>query len=65
MDRYTKFILTVIATCLVWLCGKDIVSTVPAFAQYRETVPVSIVNIDLCPRSLGTACTSLPVRSVE
>ncbi len=26
-DKYTKFILTIIALCLVWICARDVLSS--------------------------------------
>jgi hypothetical protein len=43
-DFYTKTILTVIATCLVWLCIQPMVSPEPASAQSAQRVV--IVGID-------------------
>jgi len=65
VDRYTRFILTVIAVCLVWIVIRDtpVVATVLAQAglpTYKGgTVHVTIRGIDEC-----TSCAweSLPVK---
>ena len=41
VDRYTKFILTVIALCLVWISVRD--TAPPAYAQ--GIVDVNIVGL--------------------
>ena len=46
LDRYTKAVLTVIATCLVWLCVRDFTPVRPAHAQQRPQ-PVVITGIEL------------------
>ena len=33
IDRYTKFILTIIAICLAWICLKDIIKFIPSGVQ--------------------------------
>ena len=54
VDRYTKFVLTIIAICLVWIVLRDLplVETVRAqsgFPVYTGgTVPVTIRGIDEC-----------------
>ena len=40
-DRYTKFVLTVIALCLVYSTGKDLIGA----AQAQSTVPVNIISV--------------------
>jgi len=43
-DLYTKTILTIIAICLLYITGKDMV--VPAYADRKEIIDVNIVKID-------------------
>jgi len=43
-DLYTKTILTIIATCLLYIAGKDVV--VPAYADRKEIIDVNIAKID-------------------
>jgi hypothetical protein len=38
VDRYTRFILTVIAACLVWICVRDVALVRPGQAQPIEVV---------------------------
>lgn len=44
-DAYTKFVLTIVAVCLVWICLKDI-SVFPALyaAEEKDVVDVRIVG---------------------
>ena len=53
IDRYTNFILTVIACLLAILIVRDIPLASTALAQYRlykgETLAVTIRGIDECP----------------
>ena len=49
-DAYTKFVLTVIAACLVWMCLADAVGPARSYAQEvatrsNEPLPVRIVEI--------------------
>ncbi len=49
-DVYTKFVLTVIAVCLVWMCLDDAAGPARSYAQEvstggKEPVPVRIVEI--------------------
>jgi len=52
VDRYTRFILTIIAACLVIIVVRDIPIVSKALAQaalYRgDTLPVTIRGIDEC-----------------
>ena len=41
VDRYTKFVLTIIAVCLVWIAARD--TAVPTYAQ--GTMDVNIVEV--------------------
>jgi len=45
IDAYTKFVLTVVAVCLVWICLKDI-ALFPALyaAEEKDVVDVRIVG---------------------
>jgi hypothetical protein len=43
-DLSTKTILTIIAICLLFIAGKDMV--VPAYAERREIIDVNIAKID-------------------
>ena len=43
-DLYTKTILTIIAICLLYIAGKDVV--VPAYAERKEIIDVNIAKID-------------------
>lgn len=42
VDRYTKFLLTVICVCLVYLCLRDLLSA----AKVRADEPVRVVLVD-------------------
>jgi hypothetical protein len=58
-DAYTKFVLTIIAICLVWICVKDIAVVPKAYAaQTGNIVDVRIRGID---RMTGEGWDSLPV----
>ena len=50
IDRYTKFVLTIIALCLVWLCVRDsgVVRTVRASSNSstEDVMRVRIVGIE-------------------
>ena len=43
-DLYTKTILTIIAICLMYMAGKDMV--VPAYADKKEIIDVNVAKID-------------------
>jgi len=43
-DLYTKTILTIIAICLLFIVGKDMV--VPAYAEKKEIIDVNIAKVD-------------------
>jgi hypothetical protein len=43
-DLYTKTILTIIAICLLYIAGRDIVA--PVYADRKEIVDVNIAKID-------------------
>ena len=61
-DRYTRFILAVIAICLVWICVREINVTPAVLAQTdrgREVVKDQIVSIDEAP---SLSWEALPVR---
>jgi hypothetical protein len=59
-DLYTKAVLTVIASCLVYLVVQDITPIKDAHAQSEGVVDVNIVKID--GSSLRYATAALPVR---
>ena len=58
-DPYTKLILTVIAICLLYYVGKDIIT--PAYADRKEIIDVNILKID----GHYLSRSSLPVKIVE
>jgi hypothetical protein len=64
IDSYTRFLLTIIAICLVYLCAKDFVSAPRVHAD--EPVRVILVdgeNSPLVKRSLNfMGGTAIPVR---
>ena len=64
LDLYTKFVLTVIAACLVWLCLRDValVSSVQAAPPQYGTQDVRITAIRL---GGGDGYNYLPVKVVE
>lgn len=62
-DLYTKAVLTVIASCLVYLVAKDIVLIQDAHAQSGSVVDVNIVKIDGLP--LRSSSAALPVKVVK
>jgi hypothetical protein len=43
-DLYTKTILTIIAICLLYIAGKDMVA--PAYADRKKIIDVNIAKID-------------------
>ena len=43
-DLYTKSIQTIIAICLLYFVGKDVVA--PAYAERKEIIDVNIARID-------------------
>lgn len=49
-DRYTKIILTIIATCLLWICVRDIgLAPAKLFASpaaHAEIIDVNIVGAE-------------------
>lgn len=59
-DRTTKLLLTVIAICLLYFVGKDIVTSANAGP---EVVAVDIVQV--AGRSVGPYGTPLPVEIVK
>ena len=57
-DAYVKTILTVIATCLVWICLRDISFVDRAYANQlgkKDIVDVRIRGIDEAPHLLWEA----------
>ena len=63
LDRYTKFILTVIAISLVYICVKPYIEPATLEAQYNRTVDVNIKEI--AGYSVMTPLLSLPVENSE
>ena len=59
-DLYTKAVLTVIASCLVYFVAKDIVVIPDAHAQSGGVVDVNIVKID--GSSVRYTSAALPVK---
>jgi hypothetical protein len=59
-DLYTKSVLTVIASCLVYFVVQDVVPIKEANAQSGGVVDVNIVKID--GKYLNSSYASLPVR---
>jgi hypothetical protein len=53
LNRYTQFLLTVIALCLVFLCAKDFVS--PPKAQAQSEGPVHVVLVDEYNRPISSS----------
>jgi hypothetical protein len=43
-DLYTKTILTIIAICLLFIAGKDMVA--PAYAERKDIIDVNIAKVD-------------------
>ena len=59
-DLYTKAVLTVIASCLVYFVAKDVVLIQDAHAQSGGVVDVNIVRID--GSSVRFSSAALPVK---
>jgi len=59
-DLYTKTILTIIAICLLYIAGKDMV--VPAYADRKEIIDVNIVAVS--GNRIGVYDKALPVKVV-
>jgi hypothetical protein len=59
-DLYTKTILTIIAICLLFIAGKDMV--VPAYADKKEIIDVNIVAVS--GNRIGVYDKALPVKVV-
>jgi hypothetical protein len=59
-DLYTKAVLTVIASCLVYFVVQDITPIKEAHAESGDVVDVNIVKIDGSPPRFSS--TALPVR---
>jgi hypothetical protein len=59
-DLYTKAVLTVIASCLVYFVAKDVVLIQDAHAQSGGVVDVNIVKID--GSSVRFSSAALPVK---
>ena len=60
LDIYTKAVLTVIASCLVYFVVQDVAPIKEAHAQSGGVVDVNIVKID--GRVLSSSYASIPVR---
>lgn len=58
-DRYTKAVLTVIASCLVYFVARDL-SVVPNAHASNGVVDVNIIKID--GNSVYSSSATLPVR---
>jgi hypothetical protein len=60
IDNYTKFLLTIITLCLLYLCAKDLI-VVP---QVRADSPVKVVLVDSLGNPIigGNAGQYIPVR---
>lgn len=63
VDLYTKGVLTVIASCLVYLVVQDITPISNAHAQSAGVIDVNIVKIDGLPLRYSSA--AIPVRVVK
>ena len=59
-DLYTKAVLTVIVSCLVYFVAKDVVLIQDAHAQSGGVVDVNIVRID--GSSVRFSSAALPVK---
>jgi len=59
-DLYTKTILTIIAICLLFIAGRDMV--VPAYADRKDIVDVNIVAVS--GNRIGVYDKALPVKVV-
>ena len=59
-DFYTKSVLTVIASCLVYFVAQDVAPIKDAHAQAGAVVDVNIVKID--GSSVRYASAALPVK---
>ena len=59
-DLYTKTILTIIAICLLYSAGKDILA--PAYADRQEIIDVNIVAVG--GNRVGMYDKALPVKVV-
>ena len=60
-DLYTKTILTIIAICLLYIAGKDMV--VPAYADRKDIIDVNIVAVS--GNRIGVYDKALPVKVVK
>jgi hypothetical protein len=49
VDKYTKFVLTVIALCLVFLCLKGLTLTPLLYGSAQDTIDVRITAIERVP----------------
>ena len=49
IDGYTKFILTIIALCLIWICLRDIKIFPNLYAASSEIVDVRIKAVERAP----------------
>ena len=59
-DSYTKFVLTGIAVCLVWLCAQGADIATPALAQ-SGTQNVRIVGVNIPLGGVGVGSSAIPV----
>jgi hypothetical protein len=60
-DIYTKSILTIIAICLLYIVGRDIVT--PVYADRKEIIDVNIAEI--AGKRLSLYDATLPVKVVK
>jgi len=60
-DLYTKTILTIIAVCLLYSAGKDMVA--PAYADRKDVVDVNIVAVS--GNRIGLYDKALPVKVMK
>ncbi len=66
LDLYTKFVLTVIAVCLVWVCLRDVALVRSAQAALpQSTQDVRITGIRLSGSYVQINDNYLPVREVS
>jgi len=49
IDSYTKFILTIIALCLVWICLREVKAFPELYAASSDIVDVRIKAIERAP----------------
>lgn len=52
IDRYTQFLLTIIALCLLYLCARDLSS--PSKAQAQSEGPMHVMLVDQNDRPVAS-----------